>query len=209
MHILLTDRLSCPRCGPEFGLILLANIMANRRVQDGTLGCPNCRDAFLVEDGFGDLRAPPRRVMLSGLAGPSRAPEPEEVQRLAALIGVAQGPGTIVLAGEPAGLGPSIASMLDGVDVVGVDADLRLWDDDARWSRIVSAPNLPFFSRVMRGVAVDGRMGQAMVLEAARVCAPLSRVVVTQAPDQAAAWLGKAGLDLMVAEAGIVVAARH
>ncbi|MBT4186645.1 MAG: hypothetical protein HOE14_05475 [Gemmatimonadales bacterium] len=52
-------------------------------------------------------------------------------------------------------------------------------------------------------------MGQAMVLEAARVCAPLSRVVVTQAPDQAAGWLGKAGLDLMVAEAGIVVAARH
>ena len=24
MHLFLTDRLSCPRCGPEFGLILLA-----------------------------------------------------------------------------------------------------------------------------------------------------------------------------------------
>jgi len=209
MHLLLTDRLSCPRCGPEFGLILLADQMADRRVRNGTLGCPNCRDSYEIEDGFGDLRAPPRRKLAPGLAGAPGEGDPEEVERLAALIGVAQGPGTIVLAGGPASLGTAIASLLEGVDVVGVDPDLRLWDDDARWSRIVSAPGLPFFSRVMRGVVVDGRLGAGLVLEAARVCAPLGRVVVTNAPDAATGWLREAGLSVMVAEAGIVVAARR
>ena len=30
MQLLLTDRLSCPRCGPGFGLILLADRLADR-----------------------------------------------------------------------------------------------------------------------------------------------------------------------------------
>ena len=43
MHILLTDTLTCPRCGPDFGLILLAERIEGRRVMDGHLGCANCR----------------------------------------------------------------------------------------------------------------------------------------------------------------------
>ena len=38
MHILLTDLLFCPRCGPQHGLILLANRLEERRVLDGWLG---------------------------------------------------------------------------------------------------------------------------------------------------------------------------
>ena len=60
MHLLLTDRLTCPRCGPEFGLVLLADRLEDRRVLEGALGCPNCRDRYPVRDGFGDLRPPPR-----------------------------------------------------------------------------------------------------------------------------------------------------
>ena len=32
MHILLTDALTCPRCGPDFGLIVLAEGVEDRRV---------------------------------------------------------------------------------------------------------------------------------------------------------------------------------
>ena len=60
MHILLTDRLACPRCGPEFGLVLLAHEVRDRRVLEGDLGCPNCREAYPVREGFADLRPPPR-----------------------------------------------------------------------------------------------------------------------------------------------------
>ena len=46
MHILLTDVVTCPRCGPEFGLILLADRFEERRVMQGRLGCPNCREEY-------------------------------------------------------------------------------------------------------------------------------------------------------------------
>ncbi len=59
----LVDHLVCPRCGPPFGLVLLAHDVRDRRVRRGEFGCPNCRDRFPVEDGFGDLRPPPRREL--------------------------------------------------------------------------------------------------------------------------------------------------
>lgn len=182
--------------------------MVDRRVHDGALGCPNCRDAFPVADGFGDLRAPPRRELPPGLAGEPREPDAEAVGRLAALLGVVRGPGTLVLAGEPAALGPGLGELIDDVHVVGLDADLAAWSDTPKWSRLVSRPGLPFFSRSLRGVAVDGRLGPDWTEEAARVCAPLSRVVVTSAPEAAAAILVESGLEVLVDEDSTVVATR-
>lgn len=66
MNVLLVDHLACPRCGPTFGLVLLAREVRNRRVRRGELGCPNCRDAFPVECGFADLRPPPRTPLWPG-----------------------------------------------------------------------------------------------------------------------------------------------
>src|SRR5690606_33440071 len=112
MHVLLTDRLTCPRCGPAFGLILLAERAEERRVQKGVLGCPNCRDSFPIDDGFGDVRAPPRRGVPAGLAGgpDPRPTDAAESERLAALLGVAEGPGTLALVGGPARHGEALAA---------------------------------------------------------------------------------------------------
>ena len=57
MHILLTDALTCPRCGPEHGLILLADAIEERRVVSGKLGCPNCRTTFPIAGGGGTVPA--------------------------------------------------------------------------------------------------------------------------------------------------------
>ena len=91
---------------------------------------------------------------------------------------------------------------------MGVDADLGTWPEDPSWSRIASRPGLPFRSRTLRGVGIDGRLGERSVQEAARIVAPMSRVVVTNAPPETAGWLELAGLQLMVSEAQTVVAAR-
>jgi len=215
MHLLLTDRLTCPRCGPEFGLILLAERIENRRVELGVLGCPNCRDSFPIENGFGDVRAPPRRDAPAGLAG---EPEPRpgdaaEAERLIALLGVAQGPGTLALVGGPARHGEALAAAVDGIHVVAVDPDLRLWPDTADVSRLMAAPRIPIFDRALRGAAVDGRLGPAWLVEAARVVARSGRVVVVDAEDDASAStadvLRAAGLDVLAAEGGTVVAARR
>ncbi len=209
MNLLLTDRLSCSRCGPEFGLILLADRMEDRRVLDGTLGCPNCRDAYPIVDGFADLRAPPRRELASGLAGTPREPVATEVERMAALLGVVRGPGTLVLVGRPAALAAALAQRVESIHTVGVDADLGTWDDAPGVSRLVARPGLPFFSRSLRGVAVDARLGRSWIEEAARTVAPLSRVVVTDAPPEGSEWVRHAGLEVLAAEADTVVAERR
>jgi len=208
VHLLLTDRLSCPRCGPAFGLILLADRMEERRVRDGTLGCPNCRDGYPVRDGFGDLRAPPRGALPRGRAGSPGPTDPAEAERLQALLGVAEGPGTLVLAGAPARLAGALAARIPGVEVVGLDADMALWPDVPGVSRMTSRPGIPFFDRTLRGVAVDGTLGTRWLEEAARVAAPLCRVVVSDAPDETPGVLTAGGLRILASEAGTVVAAR-
>jgi hypothetical protein len=208
VHLLLTDRLTCPRCGPGFGLILLARRVVDRRVLEGTLGCPNCRDGFDVHEGFGDLRAPPRGPLPEGRAGHPAPPAPAAVERLVALLGVAEGPGTLALVGEPARLAPALVEMVPGVEVAAVDADLARWPEVAGVSRLVSRPGLPFFDQTLRGVAMDGALGPAWIREAARAVARLSRVVVTSAPDDGVHILEEAGLNVLAAEAGTIVTAR-
>ena len=210
MELLLTDRLSCPRCGPTFGLILLANDMAARRVREGRLGCPNCRDAFPVRDGFADLRAPPRGPLEGGLAGSvvDRREAAEEAERIIALLGVTRGPGTVALAGAPARFAARLVAHVEHLQAVAIDADARSWPEHEGVSRIAAAPGLPFFSRTLRGVVVDGRLGSGVVFEAARVTAPMSRVVVVHGREDSASVLEEGGLHILAEEAETVVAAR-
>lgn len=207
MHLLLTDRLTCPRCGPPFGLILRADRMESRLVLDGVLGCPNCRDAFPVVGGFADLRAPPRDELGPGLAGGGDEPA-ERAQRLVALLGIVGGPGTVALVGEPAALAPEVAAALPEVQVVAVDPDVRHWPETGAVSRLVSAPGLPFFDARLRAVAVDGRLGPTWLAEAARVVQPRGRLVVLRPPEDTRGVLEARGLTVLAAEAETVVAAR-
>lgn len=208
MHLLLTDRLACPRCGPTFGLILLANRLDDRIVREGRLGCPNCRDAFPITDGFVDLRVPPRGAPPPGLVGPPTGEAEPEAERVAALLGVTGGPGSVALLGEPARHAEAVATVSQEIHVVGVDPDLRLWPERPRVSRLMSAPGLPFFASSFRAVAIDGRLGEAHLTEAARVVVPGGRVVVVRSPDGAADHLRGIGLVILASEAETVVAAR-
>jgi hypothetical protein len=211
MHLLLTDRLTCPRCGPTFGLILLAHRLVDRRVHDGVLGCPNCRESFQVVDGFADLRPPPRAEVGPGLVGSPESPPDdaqEEAFRLIALLGIESGPGTVALVGSPARHAATLSASVEDLLVAAVDPDLRSWPDSDGVSRLMSAPGLPFFSRVLRGAIVDGRLGKDTLREAARVVAPASRVLVVRAGDHAGTILQQAGLSILAEESGTVLATR-
>ena len=216
MQLLLTDRLTCPRCGPTFGLILLSNRLEARRVHDGVLGCPNCRDSFPIKAGFADLRAPPRGEISDGLAGglpydvavARSTRDEEESGRLPAMLGIVRGPGTVALLGEAARHAQAVVRAVEDLQVVAIDSDVVGWTDTPGVSRAVAGPGLPFFSRMLRGVVVDGRLGPGWVDEAIRVVAPMSRVIVTRAPDWAATVLEEGGLAIMASEPETVVAAR-
>jgi len=212
VHLLLTDRLTCPRCGPTFGLVLLADRLEERVVHEGRLGCPNCRDAYPIVRGFGDLRAAPRGELPAGYAGAAASgagtTRADEGAILVALLGLVGGPGTLALVGEPARAAAAVARTVPEMHVVAIDPDLATWPEEPGVSRIASAPGLPFFDAGLRGVAVDGRLDEPWVAEAARVVAPRGRVVVVHPSPGTADRLQDAGFRVLASDPETVVAAR-
>lgn len=209
MHILLTDLLTCPRCGPDFGLILLGDRIEERRILDGRLGCPNCREQYPVRSGFGDLRAPPRNPLPPVIEPPEARDDEDEVTRVAALLGVREGPGYLVLVGPAARTAPGLVRMLEKVEVVTVDPDLRAWCESDGVSRVAAGPGLPFHSGRIRGVLLDGEAGAPYLEEAIRVVGPGSRVAVTGARGDARERLEDGGLETVMDDGGVVVAERR
>jgi uncharacterized protein YbaR (Trm112 family) len=231
MHILLTDRLACPRCGPGFGLILLAHYVRDRRVLEGDLGCPNCRETYPVRGGFADLRPPPRTPLPppagtvhegvhrlgTGLAetgnersgGLAAATEAESALRLGALLGVTEGPGMLFLKGPAAQHGKTLADLIGQVEVVGMDPALRSAEEEEGLSRMVGGAPIPFLSGSFRGVLLSGDAGDLDVDEACRVVAPHCRVVVLGAGPDTAVRFRDLGFSVLLQEDGVLIAARE
>lgn len=216
MHLVLTDRLTCPRCGPAFGLILLADSMADRRVLEGRLGCPNCRDAYPIVEGFGDLRPPPR-TPLPGVEALSPVDDEEGIDPMRTLLGAGRGAGHTLAVGRAAAWAPSLARGLDeGAEFVAVAAGTRGWSEVAGVSRVVTGAALPFFDRGVRGVLLHGddlrecdeASGDALLAEAARVVAAGCRVVVLDPPPGVDVRLRASGLPDALASARLAAAGR-
>jgi len=198
MYILLTDLLTCPRCGPEFGLIVLSDRMENRRVVAGRLGCANCREMYPVENGVADLR------LAAGEPDGAPAADPDAALRLAALMGLAEVRGTVLVAGPGAELAPSVAALVEGVEVVAFTAGVPGGPMAEGVSRVAGGPRLPFRAGLLRGAALTG--GAALLDEAVRVLAPGSRIVVEPAEEGTAGRLRALGAELLLEQDATVVA---
>lgn len=233
MHLLVTDRLSCPRCGPEFGLVLLAEKLEDRRVLEGALGCANCRERYPVTGGFGDFRPPPRQALEAedagspwtgaavaspGSAAPSpdrgSAPDPpddgspEEGMRLGAMLGVTEGPGLILLTGPAVAQASRLAAMIEDIEIVALDPALRVQPEEPGVSRILAGPRLPFFTGSLRGVVLEGHAQAEGLDDAVRVLGPGSRLVVRRPAAGLLAGLEAAGLEVLLQTEKVVVATR-
>jgi uncharacterized protein YbaR (Trm112 family) len=207
MHLLLTDRLACVRCGPEFGLILMAEELRDRRVIRGSLGCANCRERYPVEEGFADLRSPPRERERAEL--PEAPDDPEEAVRLAALLGLTEGSGRILLTGEAVARAARLAGMVDGVEVVALHAGMRRVTEEAGVSRISAAGRLPFFDGSFRGIVLTAPGVSGWLDEAVRTLAPGGRLLVRSPREGAARALEAAGLELLLEADAAVVGVRE
>ncbi len=206
MHILLTDRLICPRCGPGFGLILIADRLENRRVIDGSLGCPNCRDRFPVEGGFGDLRPPPRSTRDD--APDIEPPASPSVMEVAALLGLTDGPGNVALIGDLAGHATALAGLVPGVEFVGIAPGLRGWEEGEGVSRLNAGASLPFSDGSLRGVGLYSEGDPRMAGELARVVARDGRIAVWGAVREWEKALRSEGLDVLASDESAVVVGR-
>lgn len=217
MHILLTDRMSCPRCGPDFGLILLAHEVRDRRILHGDFGCANCRDSFTVENGFGDLRPPPRTPLTpdepsleatqDDRGGPSD-PSGEAALRGAALMGVTEGPGPLLMAGPVTELAEGVANLVEGLEVVALAPALRFEEERPGVSRMVSGPLLPFFSATFKAVYLSGDPQGQFILEAIRVLAPGGRLVLDGPSARFGDQMADVGLQVVLREEDVLVGLR-
>ena len=213
MNVVLTDHLVCPRCGPPFGLVLLARDVRDRRVHEGVFGCPNCRDRFPVEGGFGDLRPPPRGVREVGDEVGIEGEQADEgagsdvgkaALRLAAMLGVTSGPGLIVVADRHRAEAVPLARLVRGIEVVVVGWGGRGLAGNGV-SAFVTGPRLPLRDGVVRGVVADGGGGEGWWGECVRVLIPGGRIVITGATAGAREWMAASGLVTMLDEGGVVV----
>lgn len=205
MYLPLTDQLVCPRCGPDHGLILLADEIADRRVLTGALGCPRCRERYPVVDGFADLRVDP--VPAAGEVA-AASMDREAAIRLAALLGLTEGVPYALLVGPSVVHAPALATLVEGVEVVACAESLRGWAEERGVSRFATGPVLPFRTYSMGGVALTGQGSAELLEEAARVLSPVGRLLWEPAPEDAEARLEGVGLGIVARDGAVLVAAR-
>lgn len=202
----LSDVVTCPRCGPGFGLIMLAERVADRRAYDAWLGCPNCRERYRVRGGYASLSFPPEGERGGGGEG---AGESREAARLLALMGVAEGPALVLVVGAGAVNAALVADLVEGLEVVAAWSPLADSEEREGVSRFATpGAILPFRSGSMRAVALTDEASFALIEEAARVVIPRSRVVVESGSVEIAERLERAGLRVLAKDEQATVAQR-
>jgi len=209
MHLLLTDHLVCPRCGPPFGLILLAHRMEERRVLQGDLGCPNCRERYPVADGFADLRPPPRDPLPPAFPSPVPPADPQETVRIAAMLGITEGPGFVLLAGTAATHAAALARMVEGLECLVPEAEAQGWGEEQGVSRLAVEGRFPLQDRMLRGAVLGGGDATHLLAEVLRTVGFPGRVVILGGGDASGRRLLAGGLTLLLDHPGAVVGARR
>ncbi len=204
MFFELTDLLTCPRCGPGFGLVLLVHEVEERRVKRGWLGCPNCRNNFPVENGIADLRCQPE---VSG--APRPAYEDEELAlKIVALSGLADGRDYLLLDERLAHAAPAVVEMAPELEVIVVRTKPDDCAEQYGISRVLSDTPFPLVEHRLRGVAIAPGGNRELVAAAARHVSTGGRLVMFDATDVDLEEVERAGLAVITAEAGTAVAER-
>ena len=136
MFLELAEVLDCPDCRASAGLVAFVDRAESRRVVEGRLGCPLCEIEVPIRRGTMrfDLSDAARRAApadgtepadgTAGKTGPAGGAAPEAALRLAALLGVTERAGMVVL------LGPTLAAHAPAVARLGDRLEVLAWLPD-------------------------------------------------------------------------------
>jgi uncharacterized protein YbaR (Trm112 family) len=198
VYLVLTDILSCPRCRPEQGLIVLSHRMVDRRILEGRLGCPICESQYPIHSGVADLRT-----------GPAEA-QPSETRahtalELAALMGVAQGPGFALISGGTPALAAELAETVANLEWIALGGSMETQIERAGVNRLaVDSGNVPVRARSVRGAIVLDR-GRSL-RDIVRTLRPAARLVLAQPDDAMIAELSEVGVRMIARNDALLVA---
>jgi hypothetical protein len=174
------------------------------------LGCSNCREKYPVRDGAVDFGDTPAAAAAPDDAGGRAGATNGEagVERLAALLGVTEGPAFVVLAGPATAQAGALADMIAELEVLTIGA-AAVNSDSAGVNRIyANGPVLPIASGRVAGVALTGTAADALLDDGARIVAPLGRLVLEPVPSDAATRLERHGMRIAAQEDHTAVAVR-
>ena len=206
MHILLTDLLTCPRCGPDFGLIVLSDRLAERQVLEGSLGCANCRLIYPIHGGVADLRWAGAGELIDAATDPA---DPDRPIRIAALLGITRPNATILILERSGATAAGVTPLIPDVHVIGgsgVDVSDNAEAPQGILSRVMLGGSLPFRTGSLAGLAAVGIDIRGLLGEVRRILRPDGRIVVEAAPGDLPGMLRDAGFEVHLEQDGVVVA---
>ncbi len=197
MFLELAEVLDCPDCEASAGLVAFVDRAQSRRVVEGRLGCPLCEIEVPIRRGtmrfdLSDAvrRATPRAETARPAEHAHRAgTAPEAALRLAALLGVSDRAGMVVLLGPRlAAHAPAIARLGDRLEVLAwlpdpgdasPPAALAVEDLVAGVDPLLGAApeRWPIRSSALHGIAL-ATPGPPQLSESARCTRPGARLVV-------------------------------
>lgn len=186
MHIVLTDLLTCPDCGDAHGLIARADRIVERHIEEGALGCPECRRQYPIRQGTAfftrDDTGPGTPDPDAGKTPAGPAGGAESAIRIAALLGLDRQKGFVMLAGPAARFAAAVAALSDSIEVVAAGAGAAAGPGV---SRLVLGGTLPFCPGKLHGIWLGGESADRHLEAAARALHPTARLVLEPAPADA------------------------
>lgn len=165
MFIELVDSLRCLTPHEETWLVAAASRMDGRHIVEGVLGCPICRREYAIRLGTAWFTAAQPDSDGSGLTTQAAESDDAGATRAAALLGLSEPGGIVVLGGSWAGYADAVADL--GASHVVV---LNTYAGDAspqEVSSLVVDDRLPFGTGGLRGVAVGGELASPALLSSA------------------------------------------
>jgi hypothetical protein len=154
-------------------LVASADELVARHIVRGELGCPVCEARYLVRDGVADFTAavaqavtPRAGVSTEGMA-----------VRAAALLGLQESGGIVVLAGEWSAAANEMLEMTEDVQLLAFDFPRALRSGGAL-SLALIGDVLPLAAGSVRGIALDAAHATPSLLAGAeRALAPGARLI--------------------------------
>ena len=177
MFIELVDSLRCVNVHEDTWLVASVVRMQGRHIVDGTLGCPLCRQQYHIRDGVGWFHTSPDEsgdIHEQRMAPPAPASE-ERVMRAAALLGLAEPGGIVVLGGSWGDCADAIAE-LGPAHVVVLNRGTTAASPESV-STLVVGERLPFAAASVRAVALDDALAATSLTSAAGVLRSRGRLV--------------------------------
>jgi uncharacterized protein YbaR (Trm112 family) len=204
----LTDLLTCPKCGPMHGLVLLVQEVEDRRVRTGWLGCPNCRHDYPVTDGVADLRLELDTPSESPARYIETEPDDELALKVLALLGLNEQRGYVLIAERIAHAATAVSDLAPELEVIAVSSTPRDLTDARGVSCVLAEQPFPLVEFKLPGVAIAPGGNPQLVAAASRRVATGGRLAMFDATAEDVEEAKRSGLTILAVEKGTAVAER-